>query len=129
MYCNYSKDKHGNEVIFIIPGWVDDQMVDLYINDFNAAAKRATFTEEPCARWFISLYNSEMDYLDLLQKGWKPQQAREVLNNACKTELIMTGFTSQWKEFFKLRTAESAHPSARELAIPLQEEFIKLGYA
>lgn len=66
----------------------------------------------------------ENSYTKLRMSGWKPQEAREVLPNATKTELIMTGFVSDWKHFFSLRCDSAAHPQARELAIPLREEFI-----
>lgn len=75
-----------------------------------------------------SLQISEDTYLGLLNTGWKPQQARAVLPNSLKTELIMTGTIDQWKGFFKLRDAKDAHPQARELAQPLHEEFIKRGW-
>lgn len=78
--------------------------------------------------FLTSLNVAEHCYLELLQKGWTPQQAREVLPNALKTELVMTGFVSDWKHFFGLRCPADAHPQARELAIPLKEEFIKKGY-
>ena len=55
----------------------------------------------------------------------KPQDARAVLPNSLKTELIITGFVSNWKPFFELRTAKGAHPQAQEIAMPLQQEFIK----
>ena len=71
---------------------------------------------------------SEQLYLELLNQGWKPQQARAVLPNALKTELVMTGFVSDWVHFFKLRNADSAHPQARELAKPLYEEFLNRKY-
>ena len=70
--------------------------------------------------------------MTLLSEGWKPQQARAVLPNALKTELVMTGFVSDWKHFFLLRSNKygkgGAHPSASELADPLYEEFIKRNY-
>ena len=66
----------------------------------------------------------ENSYTKLRMSGWKPQEAREVLPNATKTELIMTGFVSDWKHFFSLRCDSAAHPQARELSIPLKEEFI-----
>ena len=66
--------------------------------------------------------------MELLNQGWKPQQARAVLPNSLKTELIMTGTLSQWDGFFILRDAESAHPQARELAEPLHAEFRKKGW-
>lgn len=59
---------------------------------------------------------------------WTPQQARAVLPNALKTELVVTGFVSDWKHFFDLRDAGSAHPQARELAHPLHMEFLRRGY-
>lgn len=68
---------------------------------------------------------SEDYYKSLIVKGWKPQEARAVLPNVLKTELVMTGFINDWKHFFELRCAPNAHPSARELAIPLSEEFVK----
>lgn len=72
-----------------------------------------------------ALENAEREYLYLVENGWKPQQARAVLPNALKTELVMTGFVSDWKHFFFLRCPLNAHPQARELAIPLREEFVK----
>ena len=66
--------------------------------------------------------------MELLKEGWIAQQARAVLPNSLKTELIMTGTIEQWEGFFKLRCAKDAHPQARELAVPLYEEFVKRGY-
>lgn len=105
-YCNYSKDKFGNEITFIHPCWIEDNQ-DTY------------------DRWcfYESLSKAEEVYFRLLKHGWTPQQARTVLPNALKTELVMTGFISDWEHFFKLRDAGSAHPQARELAHPLHEEF------
>ena len=76
--------------------------------------------------WFrAALTYSEAVYMDLIKEGWTPQQARAVLPNALKTELVMTGFVNDWKHFFFLRCPLNAHPQARELAIPLSEEFVK----
>ena len=148
-YCNYSKDKFGNEVTFIEPCWS-------YYNPI-----RDGFSE-----FRTAFLEAENHYLFLLENGWKPQQARAVLPNDCKTELVMTGFVDDWwgeylvidkstglvdqriqgkfydeinnidrdkyriieKGFFPLRCSSGAHPSAQELAIPLREEFIKRGY-
>lgn len=107
-YCNYSKDKFGNELTFIEPCW------DWGRDGFVA--------------FQTALVEAENMYLYLLQNGWKPQQARAILPNSLKTELIMTGTIKQWEGFFKLRDAKDAHPQARELAQPLHEEFIKRGY-
>ena len=110
-YCNYSKDKFGNELTFIEPCW------EWY------SPTRDGFSE-----FRTSLVNAENTYLYLIEHGWKPQQARAVLPNALKTELVMTGFVSDWVHFFKLRNADSAHPQARELAKPLYEEFLNRKY-
>lgn len=69
------------------------------------------------------LQKSEDIYFDLIKQKWSPQQARSILPNSLKTELVMTGFIDDWKHFFKLRTANVAHPQARELAVPLEIYF------
>ena len=144
-YCNYSKDKFGNELTFIEPCWIKDNQ-DTY------------------DRWcfYESLSKSEEVYFRLLKHGWKPQQARVVLPFEVKSPLVMTGFVDDWwgeylvidkatglidqrihgkfydelnnidrdkyrvveKGFFPLRCSSGAHPQAQELAIPLREEFI-----
>ena len=77
--------------------------------------------------WICSLQESELTYMYLIGEGEKKaEEARSVLPNDCKTELVMTGFVSDWKHFFELRCPGSAHPQARELAIPLQEKFKEL---
>lgn len=75
-----------------------------------------------------ALDKCEDSYTKLRMAGWKPQEARAVLPNALKTELVMTGFVSDWKHFFDLRCPANAHPQARELAIPLSDEFNRRGY-
>lgn len=123
-YCNYSKDKFGNEVTFIIPCWLGWKEQVIHKGDFEKSGSGSTDSQA----FINSLLTTESAYKYLLKEGWKPQQAREVLPNACKTELVMTGFTSDWKHFFSLRDATSAHPQAQELAKPLHEEFIKNGW-
>lgn len=130
-YCNYSKNKFNNELTFIIPCWITDSDIKHYkrnieSSDFFSPNKDST---EGSFSFLFSLEEIESIYLSLVkEEGWKPQQARAVLPNALKTELVMTGFVSDWKHFFKLRCSDSAHPQARELAKPLKEEFIKRGY-
>ena len=103
-YCNYSKNKFGNEVTFIEPCWPTTEPMRDGFSEFRTA-----------------LAEAENHYLFLIENGWKPQQARAVLPNALKTELVMTGFVSDWKHFFELRDDNSAHPQAQELAHPLHE--------
>lgn len=67
-------------------------------------------------------YSEEM-YLQLIHAGAKPQEARSVLPNSLKTEVVMTANLREWRHFFKLRTSPAAHPQMREVAIPLLKEF------
>lgn len=122
-YCNYSKDKFGNEITFIKPCFLDDSKLALY-GPYHTVIR----DKSPESIFIASLNNAEKDYIDLIDLGWKPQQVRAILPNALKTELVMTGFINDWKHFFDLRCATNAHPQAQELAIPLKEEFIKRGY-
>ena len=136
-YCNYSKDKFGNEVTFIIPCWMDISEGSIELGNYDKTSARYkdgivrqidTIPPYTGVDFIRNLCESESDYLLMLNRGWTPQQARAVLPNALKTELVMTGFVSDWKHFFELRCDSAAHPQARELAIPLKEEFIKRGY-
>jgi len=68
---------------------------------------------------------AEDTYKSLRSAGWKPEQARSVLPNALKTEIIMTMDLREWRHFFKLRTAKASHPQMREIAIPMLTEFKK----
>jgi thymidylate synthase (FAD) len=144
-YCNYSKDKFGKELTFIMPCWVDVpegkytniskqssedgeyKQIMLHENNINAYP----LTTTPEGRFLWHCLWSEHDYFDLLEQGWKPQEARAVLPNSLKTELVMTGFVSDWKHFFSLRSriakTGKPHPQAQELADPLMDEFIKKG--
>ena len=117
LYCNYSKNKFNNELTFIQPCWN-------YIKTDNYAG-----VDNFDGDYFEhSLKEAEKYYFMLLELGWKPEQARNILPLSLKTELYMCGFAEDWEQFFKLRTASNAHPQAKELAIPLREEFIKRGY-
>lgn len=141
-YCNYSKDKFGNEVTYIMPYWIPYKEGQYEINEGedswgNYNGDYITWNKEPVSEhssyyktlfYFIkALDQAEMQYFNLLNSGWTPQQARAVLPNSLKTELVMTGFVSDWKHFFELRDAASAHPQAQELAHPLHEAFIQRG--
>lgn len=132
-YCNYSKDKFGNDCTFIIPCWLDEKDIIEEFGSLNLEYdkdidKFQSSEWSDAGNYLQSLAWSEANYLTLLQNGWTPQQARSVLPNSLKTELVMTGTIEQWEGFFKLRDAGSAHPQAYELAHPLHEEFIKRGW-
>lgn len=133
-YCNYSKDKFGNELTFILPPWVDERQLgeqnsqELLIQ--MGSLSNPTYTQEDLNELYFlfSLASSEVQYFNLINNGWKPQEARAVLPNSLKTELVMTGFVSDWEHFFELRDAGSAHPQARELAHLLHMEFLRRKY-
>uniref|UniRef100_UPI00402814D5 FAD-dependent thymidylate synthase n=1 Tax=Lachnospira eligens TaxID=39485 RepID=UPI00402814D5 len=126
-YCNYSKDKFGNELTFIIPCWIKDLEEKSYL----AHAEYHHTKEDASKQWYDVCMNSEFVYEDLIRLGWKPQEARAVLPNSLKTELVVTGFVSDWNHFFDLRargTTGAPHPQAKELAEPLMKEFIARKY-
>lgn len=136
-YCNYSKDKFGNELTFIIPCWLDiptghyaywdGDWCD--IDKMKIQLPEGEHKDIDAFLW--TLNNAETHYTLLINSGWKPQEARAVLPNSLKTELVVTGFVSDWNHFFRLRSriAETGkpHPQAQELADPLMDEFVKRG--
>lgn len=126
-YCNYAKDKFGNECTFIIPSWLDisEDSISYDIVDGSPVFNGDTSVNNII--FLRSLASAESDYFTLLDDGWIAQQARAVLPNSLKTELVMTGTIEQWEGFFKLRDANDAHPQARELAEPLHAMFRKKG--
>lgn len=126
-YCNYSKDKFGNEITFIIPCWTNlpeqeygDRVNPKVFNRGNTNGIETSYVD--------FLRQAEYSYLNLLSQGWKPQQARQVLPFSVSSPLVMTGFASDWLHFFDLRCDSHAHPQAREIATALKEEFIKRKY-
>ena len=120
-YCNYSKDKFGNELTFIKPCWLDDEKLKLY-GPYHTVIR----DKSPESIFIANLNNVERDYLDLIKLGWTPQQARSVLPLGIKSELISCGFEDAWENFFKRRDAPDAHPMAQEIANPMHKEFFKL---
>lgn len=118
-YCNYSKNKFNNEVTFIQPFWVKEEM------SLEEASRYVLFRG--------LLEDAETTYLNMIKSGMKPQEAREVLPLATKCDMVMTGFVSDWKHFFDLRTSIFAktgkpHPDMSALADPLYQEFVNKGY-
>ena len=99
-YCNYSKDKHGNEITVVKPFFFEEGSDELI-------------------EWYSAMRIAEGHYMDLLARGATPQEARAVLKNSLKTELMMTANFREWRTLFKLRTSKGAHPQMREVTIPL----------
>ena len=126
-YCNYSKNRFSNEVTFIQPNWISDEDIKDYHINYNYFIDQDTNHITAVNRFMSALKNAEYFYMELIKLGWKPQQARNILPLATKCDMIMTGFVSDWKHFFELRDAASAHPQAQELAHSLYEAFIQRG--
>ena len=137
-YCNYSKNKFNNEVTFIKPCWLDMRDTDEgrevtrnwnfdILDGCSIIAEEDKFDDARDA-FLTSLNVAEHCYLELLQKGWTPQQARSVLPLGIKSELISCGFEDAWKNFFYRRDAPDAHPMAQEIAKPMHKEFIERGF-
>ena len=106
-YANYSKEKFGKEIIVIRPSfWKEDE---------------AKFT-----RWRYLMRESEFVYMNLIDMGATPQEARTVLPNSLKTEIMVTTNLREWRHIFKLRTSNASHPQIREIMIPLEKEFIAI---
>lgn len=105
-YCNYTKDKFGNQITVIKPLFWDENSDEYKI-------------------WYESMQVVEQVYNKLIEKGAKPQEARTVLPNSLKTEIVMTMNLREWRHFFRLRTSMKAHPQMREIAMLILEEFKK----
>lgn len=124
-YCNYNKDKFNNELTFIKPTWLDIPTGDYTYWDGDWCdidnMKIQLPSDNGVADNFLwCLNNAGMQYRLLINKGLKPQEARGVLPNATKTELVMTGFEGDWEHFFELRCSGAAHPDAKKLADELK---------
>ena len=117
-YCNYSKDKFGKECTFIIPSWLSDSITreghnawhcccgldtygpgkDCFASEEEYENRKGTDFDDnnPEGSFIAELQNAEFTYFKLLEQGWIAQQARAVLPNSLKTELVMTGFINDW---------------------------------
>ena len=124
-YCNYSKDKFGSELTFIIPCWFTTVKDGCY-ESLVPAAPVATFRDKREHVWLNAMSLAEVHYKMLLDCGWSPQQARSVLPNSLKTEIVVTANLREWRTIFKQRTSAAAHPQMRELMCPLLDELKRL---
>jgi len=98
-YCNYSKERFGNEITVIEPFYL-------------LGKKSYNFWKESC------LF-AENNYLNMLNNGCTPQEARSILPNSLKTEIVVTYNLREWRHFFRLRCSSNAHPQMRQITIPL----------
>ena len=119
-YCNY---KGG--VSFVIPPWVDESEYGFVVTESEVHLAINTEASLATLRWAQAMYEAERSYLGLLEQKWTPQQARSVLPNSLKTEIVTTANLREWRHIFKLRTSKAAHPQIQEVMIPLQQELHK----
>lgn len=105
-YCNYSKEKYGSELTFIKPCFWQEGSPE-----WN--------------RWRQGCEATEEAYFDLLKLGASPEQARGILPNSVKTEIVVTANLREWRHIIRLRISTRAHPQIREIMIPLLEELKK----
>lgn len=103
-YCNYSADKFGNELTFIRPFYWNDE-------------------PEKMEAWLCHMKLTEETYMQLIKLGASPQEARAILPNSLKTEIVVTMNIREWRHFFKVRCSPAAHPQMREVAIPILKKF------
>lgn len=111
-YCNYSKNKYGNQItcIDISTGFKYDLTNEVDLQKYNI--------------WIEAMNNAENSYFALLNLGASPQEARSVLPNSLKTDIVTTMNIRSWRNFFKLRTSAAAHPQMREIASMLLNDFV-----
>lgn len=131
-YCNYHLGKFNKEITCIHPIWFTHDLANKSFIDGSLGILKHSPIDGYTTReevFIRNLMDVEEWYMELLDNGLKPEEAREILPNATKTELYMCGFAKDWKHFFELRDdKQHAHPQAYELAHPLHEEFIKREY-
>lgn len=105
--------KYGEDMEFIVPVWVPERDKEILVEGGD------TFLSYPTSAFVRAAYNANLSYVELMNAGWKAQEAREVLPNALKTEIVVTANLREWKHIFELRCAKAAHPQIRDLMMPL----------
>lgn len=116
-YVNYG----GEDMAFIRPVWCDDSILGTF-----DIATRPGHPDDATNTWCNTMANLESEYNRLLLEGWRPEQAREVLPNSLKTEIVVTANFREWRHIFKLRaigTTGKPHPQMQALMLPVLEEF------
>ena len=112
-YCDYE----GDGVVVIRPVWLEEGVIGDWGSD------RSITGPPPADReWLLAMMWAEQSYRILRAFGWQPQQARAVLPNSLKTEIVMTANFREWRHVLELRTAKAAHPQIRALMEPLRRE-------
>lgn len=134
-YCNYAKDKFGNQLTFIIPVQCtkdipnntelkDNIDIDNFVWGDNNGMKFLKVNKLTQGMLYL-FYDTEVHYIGLINLGWKPQEVRAILPNATKTEIYMCGFDRDWAHFFELRDKPHVDPQMYDLAHNLHSDFKK----
>ncbi|NLH97225.1 MAG: FAD-dependent thymidylate synthase [Clostridiaceae bacterium] len=120
-YCNYSKSKFGSQLTFIQPSWCSVDWTEYSPEELDDILR-----DEPVVPdhiWLKAMKAAETYYFQLLEAGRSPEEARAVLPNSLKTEIVMTTNLREWRHFFRMRTSAASHPQMREIAVPLLKAF------
>ena len=130
-YCNFSKDKFGNEIGIVKPDWVINDTPNLdFIGYIKILNNRDNSEWSKFDYWIFANLACEWSYMNLIELGAKPEEARDILPMDLQTELYHTAFISDWIHFFKLRAWNSKgnkpHPEARKLARIIFDKFVEL---
>lgn len=130
-YCNYSKAQYGKEITVIEPCWFKEigEAMKEEIRSKPASALRLSYRfsmrEIQYGAWYNAMKAAEIAYFTMLTAGASAQEARAVLPNSLKTEIVVTGNIREWRHFFRLRAACETgmpHPQMLEVAVPLLME-------
>lgn len=155
-YCNYSKDRFGNRITVALNEDINPEEYTEALNRWSRGDIKSprsafrtmcgaiyNFCEDSFSAielWIFGNASCEFTYMELIKRGWTPQQARRVLPLDLHSELVHTAFVGNWDHFFDLRARGKyidskgrewnsyPHPDMKALAVPLLEEFIKRGY-
>jgi len=125
-HCSFAQEstryvKYDGQMEFIKPVWCKDHLLGTWSEQAPVAPDRSLAEQ----LWFSAMERAETDYKTLLQNGWKAQQAREILPNSLKTEIVMKANIREWRHVFALRCAKASHPQMVELMRPLLKEVQK----
>lgn len=112
-YCNYTADKFSNQISCI-------DLATGFHYDMNDDADRKKWEI-----WQSAMESAEKHYFALIEAGAKPEEARSVLPNSLKTEIVMTMDLREWRHFIRLRGSRAAHPQIAEITAQIRDEFVK----
>lgn len=119
-YCNYLSDRFGNELTFIIPAWITDDKISSI-----KTSKVSDILSDPDCQWYQSMRDAEYDYIKLINLGYTPEKAREVLPNSLATTIAVTYNLRVWRHVLSQRLDKKCHPQMRNLMGLIGSQLIK----